>query len=178
MSKTRLMLGIALLSLTFCFNAAGQGWAASGHTVLSLNIPVRAEIIVADNTTNLAETVEFGNLTGTTNYSYRIRTSKTGGTGTITFTIAEFAPADADGPKVSQLLYATTAGAAASSKVDTPVPPSTSGTNAVAGFGANAKTTSAGESGTVSWTLQQPTDKPYPANTGYTSAVTFNISAT
>jgi hypothetical protein len=178
MTKTRLMLGIGLLSLTFCFTAAAQNWAASGNTLLSLNIPVRAEIVVADSTTNLTETVAFGNLTGTTNYSYRIRTSKTGGTGKITFTIKEFTPADKDGPMVSQLLYTTTAGAAASSKVTTAVAPSTSGDNAVAGFGANAKTTSAGESGTVNWTLQQPANTPYPAGTGYTSSVTFNISAT
>lgn len=177
MTKTRLMLGVALLSL-FCMTAPGQSATATGNTVLSLNIPVRAELIVTEGTTPLTETVAFGDLTGTTNYSYRIRTSKTGGTGTITFSIAEFSPADGDGPKVAQLLYTTTAGSAASTTVTTAATPSTSGTNNVAGFGANAKTTSAGQTGAVSWTLKQPSATPYPASQAYTSAVTFNMSAT
>jgi hypothetical protein len=177
MTKRRLLLGVCLLSL-FCLTASAQTWGSTGNTVLTLNIPVRAEIIVSDSITDLTETAAFGNLTGTTDYAYRIRTSRTGGTGAITFSIAEFAPADADGPKVTQLEYTTTAGAAANSTVTTAATPSTSASNAVAGFGANARTTSSGQTGAVSWTLKQPAATPYPANQAYTSGVTFSISVT
>ena len=171
------MLGGAL----FCFaGAAHAQFAASGGTDLKLNIAAEASLSITDTSTTLSNTAGiFGSdFTGSTAFLYKIRTSKTGGTGTIQLRVSQ--DFGAGGPSVynpptagDALTYTCT--------VATPATPcSGSMTSAqtatgVATFGADAKSVKAGNSGSVSWNL---TNDPVYSTGSYQATVTFTISAT
>lgn len=117
--------------------------------------------------------------TGTTNLTYQIRTTKTGGTGNVSLKItADFA--GTGGPSVTTppttgdaLTYTCTVsspGTACSGQTA-----STAASTPVATFGAGANSTKAGNTASVAWSL---TDDPVYATGTYTATATFTISAT
>ena len=172
-----LVMGSAMLA---AFTpAAFSQFAATGTTTLSVTVGAEAAISVTTATTTLtAGAGAFADFTGSTAFSYKIRTTKVGGTGSITAQVtSDFA---AGGPSVAAPLpgdtmtFACTVVAPGTACAGTPAA-STSAVS-IASFGANAKSAKAGNAGnSLAWTL--PNDPLYETGT-YTAVVTFSISAT
>ena len=166
-----LWLGIA--------SACGLAAQTTGTSTLSLNIPAEASITITTSTTNLTSASAFAPYTGTTGFSFSIRTSASGGTGSIQLKItSDFTPSG--GPSVGTpptagdlLTYACTAstGTACSGSQTA----STAASTPVVVFGADAHSPGAGASGTVSWSL---TNDPTYKSGSYNATATFTISAT
>jgi len=121
----------------------------------------------------------FSDYTGTTNFTYFIRTTQSGGTGNITLQVTgDFAPSG--GPSVANppstgdaLTYAVTASTPAVKATGT-LTSSKAAATAVASFGANARSAKTGNTGSTAWTL---TNDPQYATGSYTATVTWTISA-
>lgn len=156
--------------------------SAQPTTTLSVAVGPEAALTVTTGTTNLATAATNFSLpfTGTTNFLYFIRTSKSSGTGTITSVVTtDFSPAG--GPSVvtapttgDALTYSCTVSTPATACTG-PITASKAAATNVASFGAAASSTKAGNSGSVAWSL---TDDPLYATGTYTATVTFAISAT
>jgi hypothetical protein len=165
-------LTIVMAILALAAPAAFGQFAATGTTTLSLTVGPEAAISVTEVSTPLSLSGGlFSDYTGTTNFTYKIRTSKDGGTGSITASVAEFG---AGGPSLAagDLKY-TCSVSAPGNGCTTEMTAATAGTN-VAGFGADARSTKDGNSGSVTWTLVN--DPQYETGL-HTSIVTFSISA-
>jgi hypothetical protein len=174
----------AVLLLGGAAGLFGQ-FAATGTSALSVNVNAESAISVTTATTTLAEATGIGVLgapyTGITNFTYKVRTAQSGGSGSITVKItADFSPAG--GPSVGSplagdaLTYSCTA-ASSGTACTGPITASLSATNVVS-FGAGAHSAqgvSAYDSGSVSWSL--PNDAAYPTG-GYSATATFTISTT
>jgi hypothetical protein len=169
--KNRLLAG-ALALATFAVPALAQA-SKTGTTTLSVGIATEASLVVNTATTTLTQASDagmFGNFTGATALTYKIRTTKNGGTGSITAAVAAFA---AGGPSVTNdLSYTSTGGGLGTVVTDQAA--STSGANVLT-FGPNNRSARAGNSASVNWTL---IDDPQVETGNYTSLVTFTISAT
>jgi len=176
---------IALLALSTTIGYA-QTWNTSGTANLSVQVPVEAAISIDTGslTTNLTTSGGlFANpFTGTTNFSYKIRTSKSSGTGKVQLYVSTDFNCASGGPCVTTppssgdaLTYTCTVAApgSACTGTQTATTVAASATD-VATFGADAKSTSTGNSGSVSWSLTN--DPKYSTGT-YTATVTFTISA-
>jgi hypothetical protein len=180
------ILGLAtvlLLAASSAFAAA----TATGTTNLNLTVSNEANIsITTTNTTLSSGTTTFNDYTGTTNYTYQIRTTQSGGTGSITVLIStDFSAGGGGLPSVAvpattgdALTFTCTAnvGTACSSA-------QTSSTTAAATavtFGANAHAgapgavATNGAAGSVSWNFTN--DPKYPTGS-YQAVATFTISA-
>jgi len=164
--------------------AFGQ-FAATGTTQVSVAVAAESAISITTSTTSLTEASGAGifgaPFTGTTNFSYKVRTTKVGGAGTITVKItSDFAaggPSVATPPTGDAMTYACTTAASATPCVG-PVTASTGGATSVATFATDAHSaagTGSSDAGTVVWTL--PNDPIYKTGT-YTATATFTISAT
>jgi hypothetical protein len=176
----RKLLGPVLLGLLSSVSMYAQ-FGPTGTTTLQLTVASEAAIRIDTATTNLTSAGSFANYTGATNYTYKIRTSKVGGTGNVTLQItADFSPAG--GPSVATppsagdaLNYTCTTVAPATACAGSQTAATGSATG-VATFGADAKSTAAGNSGnTVDWAL---TNDPQYATGSYQATATFTISAT
>jgi hypothetical protein len=155
--------------------------AAQSTTNLSVVVPAEASLTVTTGTTSLATAGSnfSAPYTGTTSFTYQVRTTKTGGTGTISAKVTTDFPAG--GPSVTTppttgdaLTYTCTVsspGTGCSGSVTA----STTATTSVATFGAGAKSTKAGNTGSLAWSL---TDDPVYDTGTYTATVTFTVSAT
>jgi hypothetical protein len=143
-------------------------------TNLTVTVAPEAALTVVE-TTNLTSTgTLFADYTGTTNLTYRIRTSRSGGSGTITARVStDFAPNG--GPSAAQgvLSYAC-AVSAPGTPCSNNVVASTTADTSVATFGANARSARVGNSGSVNWTL---VNDPVYETDNYTAVVTFTITA-
>src|SRR5712692_3244068 len=97
----KLFLTIAAAALLVGPVARGQSFGTSGTTTVSVTVGAEASIRVDTATTNLTTTgTIFNDYTGTTNFTYKVRTTTSGGTGTITSKVtADFSPAN--GPSVT-----------------------------------------------------------------------------
>ncbi len=167
--KTTKILRNSILSLTVVIGGASQAFAqfaATGNTIVS----------------EATGAGIFGSpYTGTTNFSYKVRTTKVGGAGTITVKISsDFA---AGGPSVTTppagdaMTYSCTTAASATPCVG-PITASTAAATSVATFATDAHSAAgvgSSDAGTVTWTL--PNDPVYKTAT-YTATATFTISAT
>jgi hypothetical protein len=111
----------------------------------------------------------FGNYGGTTSFTYKIRTTEGGGSGSITVQVTTFS---AGGPAVADLAYTCTAPSSGTPCASTPA--STSSGTSVVGFGADAHSADVGDSGTAIWSL---VDRPQIKTGSYSSTATFTISA-
>ena len=161
--------------------AAGVARAQS-TTTLSVAVQPEAALTVTTGTTTLATTgTNFGTpYTGTTSFTYQVRTTRTGGTGTITAKVtADFA--GSGGPSVGSppssedtLSYTCTVSSPGTACTGSQAASTTTAT-AVATFGAGAKTTKAGNGGSVARSL---TDDPMYETGTYSATVTFTISST
>ncbi|HEU0119538.1 MAG TPA: hypothetical protein VFQ91_03360 [Bryobacteraceae bacterium] len=156
-------------------------FASSGTTTMSVTVQPEAAIRIDTAVTTLTSTgTAFSNYTGTTAFTYKIRTLASGGSGAIQLQVtADFSPAN--GPSVAspptagdQLTYVCTVSAPGTGCTGTQVASTTVATS-VSTFGANASSTSNGNSGSVSWTL---TNDPAYRTGSYTATTTLTISAT
>ena len=178
MKKTLLATVVLLLSASL---AGAATVTATGTTTLSLTVSNEASITITTGTTTLAATgTVFNPYTGTTQFTYKIRTTQTSGTGSIVLQVTtDFS--GTGGPSVGTppntgdaLTYTcTTASGTACSSATTA---STTAQTSVATFGADAHSvTVAGDAGSVAWSLTN--DPKYKTGT-YTATATFTISAT
>lgn len=149
----------------------------TGTTTLSLTVEAGAAIRIDTATTTLTTPNNwFGAAyTGTTNFTYKIRTTVASGTGTITLQVtADFSPAD--GPTVAGgdlLTYTCTA--ASGAPCASAQTASTAAATSVVTFGDDAHSASAGDAGSTAWTLTN--DTRYKTGS-YNATVTYTISAT
>lgn len=152
----------------------------SGTTTVSVTVSSESSIRIDTATTTLTAGAVFGDYTGTTNFTYKIRTSQSTGTGNVQLQVtSDFSPAG--GPSVGSppspgdtLDYTCTAAAPATACSGSQTASTGSATN-VATFGADAHSAPAGNSGSTAWTL---TNDPVYKTGAYTATVTFTISAT
>jgi hypothetical protein len=176
--KKAILFTLCAVALT-AMSASAQ-FAGTGTTTLSVAVGPEAAIQINTATTNLTTSgTTFANpFTGTTNFAYKVRTTKAGGSGTVTLKVtADFGPAG--GPSVGTpptagdaLTYTCTAASGtACSGAQTAATASSTG---VITFGADARSASAGDAGSVSWSL---TNDPQYSTGTYTATVTFTISA-
>ena len=164
---------VAALLLTTSF---AQAQSATGTTSVQVSVGAEASITVTTGTTTLgtAGTV-FNNYTGTTNFSYKIRTTKSGGTGSITVQFNQDLTSAPDTIPIANLSYTCTVagpgtgGSSAQTAVKSPTP----GSN-VATFGTDAHSADAGTAGnSVSWTL---VNNPSYKTGNYSATATFTIA--
>jgi len=171
---------LTLVGVAFFSGLLHAQFGPTGTTTISVSVGSEASIRVDTATTTLTTAGTFANYTGTTNLTYRIRTSNPGGNGTITARVTtDFSPAG--GPSVASpptagdvLEYTCTISAPGTACAGTQTA-STAADTSVATFGADAASVSAGNSGSVAWTLTN--DPVYDTGT-YTAVVTFTIAAT
>ena len=176
--KKTLLAAVALM-LMASFAHAQVGTTQVTNTV-SVNVAAEAALTIGSGATSLTSIgTNFANYTGSTPFTYFIRTGQSSGTGTINLQVTtDFSPTG--GPSVATpptsgdaLTYTCTVsspGTACSGSQTS----SSSVTSPVASFGANAHSTKAGNSASVAWIL---TNDPLYQTGSYSAVVTFTISA-
>jgi hypothetical protein len=163
--KRNIVLTIAAAALAIAPTAF-----AEDSTVSVLVGPEASFVSHSALTTMSKANTTFGAYSGTTNFTYKIRTTTSGGTGAITVMVSDFG---VNGPVVADLAYTCTAASGAGCSSSTAA--STTVASPVVTFGADAHSADAGDAGTAVWTLADRT----AMKTGtYTSTATFTISAT
>ncbi len=170
----------AIAGMMVCLAACGFGQVTTGTTNVTANIKHEATLSVDASDPFLTTGSVFNNYTATTNFIYMIRTTQSTGSGKITVQVTtDFSPTG--GPSVATppsvgdaLTYTCTASAPATPCSGTVTAKTTKATS-VATFGADAHSSTTGNSGSVVWTL---TNDPVYQTGSYTAIVTFTISAT
>jgi hypothetical protein len=172
---------ISLLLVLGISTLAHAQFGATGTTTLSVVVGPEAAISVTSGTTSMSTTGStFSNpFTGTTNFSYKVRTTTTGGNGAITLKVTtDFG--GTGGPSVGSpptagdaLTYTCSVGGVGTACATAQTALTSASTNVVT-FGAATKSSSAGDTGSVVWSL---TNDPKYATGTYTATVTFTISA-
>jgi hypothetical protein len=163
----------------FAWSAFAQ-FGATSSTTLAVTVGAEGAISVTTGSTALAAAgTNFANpFTGTTSFLFKMRTTKTGGTGTLTLKVTTDFPATG-GPSVGAaingdtLTYTCTA--ASGTPCATVQTASTTSQTSVATWGADAHSAASGDAGTVVWSL---TNDPAYKTGVYNATVTFTISAT
>ena len=173
------MLGAVLLGL-FGVPSLFAQFGPTGTTSLDLSVASEAAIRVDNAATSLTSAGTFIDYIGTTNFTYKIRTTKLGGSGSVTLQITtDFAPLG--GPSVAAppdpadtLAYTCTVSAPGTACAGSLTSSTTAATGVVT-FGANARSVAAGTGGnSVDWTL---TNDPLYETGAYSATATFTISA-
>ena len=171
MKKIALLLFV--LSVSFAY--------ASAQATGTVAVTVGAEAVISASAATLTNgaTNFSAPFTGTTTVTYSIRTTKTGGTGSITakvttdFSCITNGPCVATPPTGDALKYVCAGfSKGALGTCTTAVAISTSTAQTLATFGADAHANA--DTGTLSWTMND--DPLYPTGT-YTATVTYTISA-
>lgn len=181
---------LPLVAVTLLFTASlavAQIGASTQPTNLNVTVSAEASLTMQTANTGLTSSgTNFSDYTGTTNFTYFVRTTKVGGGGSITVQITtDFGPAGgpslASWPTAGDTLKYTCSVPAASSGTVTPCSGSqtavltpTPATN-VASFGADTRSPKAGVASSVSWDLS---NDPLYQTGSYTAVATFTISAT
>ena len=161
--------------------ASAQTFAATGTTTMSVSITAEASLAVNTATTTLTSSGGiFAPFTGTTNLTYKMRTTQSTGTGTITAKVTtDFSPVN--GPSVAvppngaDLLTYTCTVASPGTACSGTQTASTSAQTSVATFGAGASSAQAGNTASLTWGLG---NDPLYKTGSYTATVTFTVSAT
>jgi hypothetical protein len=179
--KAVMMILLAGAVVALVQSPALAQFGPSGTTTLSVAVGPEAAIRINTSNSTLATTGNAftSNFTGSTSFTYKIRTSKSGGTGTIGVQVTtDFSPGS--GPSVANpptagdaLSYSCTLTAPATACTGQQTA-STTSTTPVATFGADAHSGNNGNNGSLSWSLTN--DPKYGTGT-YTATVTFTISA-
>jgi hypothetical protein len=177
MKTIAIQVTLALASVSLPLAAQ---FAPSGTTTVTVSVGAEASLRIDTSTTALTTAGGFSPYTGTTNLTYKIRTTQTGGSGTITARVtSDFSPAG--GPSVGSppspgdtLAYTCSIASPATACSGTQTASTSAETN-VASFGADASSDAAGNAGSVSWSL---TNDPAYKTGSYTATVTFTIAAT
>lgn len=165
----RLNFAVTLLGLA----AAPALFAAtdSDTTTLSVTVAAEASISVTASPTLSKGGTEFEAYTGNTTFNYRVRTTQTTGSGSVTALVTtEFSGTGA--PTTADLSY-TAATAGVGSGVSSTTASAATATSVLT-FGADAHSNDSGDVGTVSWTLA---DRPAYKTGGYSTVVTLTMSA-
>ena len=177
----RRSFAISLLLLLCVGTFAHAQFAGTGTSTLSIVVGPEAALSIVTGTTTLGTTGNsFANsFTGTTNFNYKVRTSPATGNGTITVKVtSDFGgvngPSVANPPTAGDALTYTCAVTGVGSACASATTASTTAATNVVTFGAGARSSSAGDSGSVSWDL---TNDPRYAVGTYTATVLFTISA-
>ena len=151
--------------------AAAQSTAT---TTLSVTVASAATISLDASATTLTASTTWGDYTGTTSGTVRMRTSRTGGSGSVTVEITSAWAAG--GPDVDDLTYtcsvAETSDATACSGS---VTASDSSGTSVLSMGADGHTADSGDSFSVEWSLK---NLPSYSPGSYSATATFTVSAT
>jgi hypothetical protein len=180
MKKTLRTIPILALALLPALRVHAQSGSPTGTTTVSVTIGPQAGLTITNGSTPLtAGGTNFSQFTGSTTLTYFVRTTTTGGGGSITLKVSsDFSPVG--GPSVASPLssadtlnYTCTVASPGSACTSTQTASTSSQTN-VASFGTNVHTTAAGSSAEVDWTLAN--DPSYKTGT-YNATVTFTISA-
>jgi hypothetical protein len=162
------VLGMAMAGLA----PAAFGQTSTGTTALAVTVGAEASLQLS-TTAFVNAGGPFGDFTGTTNLTYKIRTRSTG---SITAQVADFTPTG--GPTIagSPSALAYTCSVPTPATVGTGCSGQAVGATAftIANFGPNAHSVKAGDTGSVGWTL---TNDPVYATGTYSATVTFTISA-
>lgn len=176
-----LLKTLPLLALILLFTASvGHAQSATGATSVTVTVGPEAALTVTSPTGLTTSGTVFNNYTGTTTVTYFIRTTLSGGTGTISLKVtSDFSPANgpsvASPPTAGDALTYTCGGAAPATPCTGSQTASMSTSTSVATFGADAHTTTtSGSTATTSWTL---TNDPVYKTGSYNATVTFTISA-
>ena len=176
MTNTFKKAGLALL-FTGAMAFAQSGTTAPTATV-SVTVLAEAALSVPTNVTLTSIGTNFSNYTGSNTFTYFIRTTQSGGTGSIVAQVtSDFSPAG--GPSVTTppsagdaLTYVpTVANPGTAAAVQTI---STASTTPISSFGADAHSVRAGNSGSLAWTL---VNDPLYKTGSYTATVTYTIAA-
>jgi hypothetical protein len=177
----RLIVAVILMIGLGAVSAFGQTFKANGDTSLSVSVAAEASILIDTATTTLQSTTGlFADYKGTTNFTYKIRTTQSGGAGAVNvkitsdFTGTGVGPSVANPPTAGDALTYSCAVASPATSCTGPVTALTTGTTNVAIFGADARSAKLGNTGSVDWTLTN--DPVYQTGT-YTATATFTISA-
>ena len=182
MNKRSIAMGALALLFTASLAHAQLG-TDSVTSTLNVNVAPEAALTIQTATTNFSAPSNFADYTaGPTNFTYFVRTSKTGGSGTIQVKISsDFSPAG--GPSVAapptasdKLTYSCTVPAASSGSVTPCSANSEAATTdtVVATFGADTRSPKAGVASSVSWVLS---NDPLYETGSYSAVATFTISA-
>ena len=172
---------IALAAALLAAPATYAQFAATGTTTLSVTVSAEAALQVTTSTTTLAAIgTIFNPYTGTTNLTYKIRTTQATGTGAVTLKVtSDFSPANgpsvATPPSPGDALTYTCTGAAPATACSGAQTASTAASTSVATFGAGASSANAGNSASTIWSL---TNDPLYRTGAYSATVTYTISAT
>jgi hypothetical protein len=178
MKRIRRMLSLLVLGLLLtALQAYAQYGSPSGTTTVSVTVGTMAGLTVNTSTTSL--TGSGSNFTGSTNLTYYIRTSATGGSGTITMKVtSDFSPTGgpsvASPPSAGDALTYTCTVASPGTACTGSQTASTTAITPLATFGANVHTTSSGSTASANWSLAN--DPAYKTGT-YNATITFTISA-
>jgi hypothetical protein len=178
--KKILTLAAALLFTVSLAHA--QLGTSTGTTTVSVTVSAEAALTAITGTTTLSSTgTNFTNYTGSTSLTYYIRTTQSGGSGSLTLKVtSDFSPAN--GPSVTtppstgdKLAYTCTISGAGTACTGS-VTASTSSSTSVITFGAGAHTVTfpGGDTATNAWTL---TNDPKYYTGSYSATVTYTISA-
>jgi hypothetical protein len=172
----RVWRGVRFAALGVCLlGAAGTLTAQvirTGSTTVTATVAADASITVSTPTV-LTAGVAFANFTGSTTVTFSIRTTKVGGSGSITLQAAEFTTAG--GPLVSagNLTYSCSGTPSVGTKCAGPITASTSTPTAVlSAVGADAKANA--QVVNVDWTLA---NSPSFSTGSYSSTVTFTLAS-
>jgi hypothetical protein len=173
-------LWISLAAVLIASPAYAQ-FAGTGTTTLSVTVSAEAALQVTTTTTTLAATgTIFNPYTGTTSLTYKIRTTQSTGTGTLTAKVtSDFSPANGPSvltpPSAGDALTYTCTVSAPGTGCGSAQTASTTASTSVATFGAGASSANAGNSASTAWSL---TNDPTYHTGSYTATVTYTISAT
>jgi hypothetical protein len=172
------LLLLAATAALFVSSAFAQTTAPT--STVSVTVGPEAGLIINTANAVLATTGgNFADYTGTSNFTYFVRTSATSGTGAITLKVSsDFngtgGPSVATPPTSGDALTYVPTVASPATAATGPLTSSTTAATSVATFGAGAHSVKAGNGGSTAWTL---TNDPAYATGSYSATVTWTISA-
>ena len=178
MKNTLKTLPLLALSLLLAASLAhAQFGSPTGTTTVTVTIGPMAGLNITNSSTPLA--LSGTNFTGSTGLSYFVRTTTTGGGGSITLKVtSDFAcgggPCVTTPPSSGDALTYTCTVATPGTPCTGTQTASTTATTNVATFATNVHTSTSGSTASVAWTLTN--DPTYKTGT-YNATVTFTISA-
>ena len=184
MKKILALTALALLLATS--SALAQLGTSAPTATVSVSVGPEAALTIQTTALTLTQNGNnFADYTGTTNFTYFIRTTKSGGTGNIVLEVtSDFSAGGGNTPSVASpptntdhLYYSCTVPnpqSGTATPCTGPVNSSTTAATDVAAFGADARSPKAGVSSSVTWGL---TNDPLYQTGSYTATITYTISA-
>lgn len=175
--RVSLFLAGPALVMAIALPASGQSNTAS--TVLQVNVQAEASISIPAGSYAFVQTgTGFNNYTLTMPFTFRLRTSRTGGSGSVVATFASdfVGAAGGTGPSIAagHLTY-TSSSSGVGTGQSAPVTAVLGGTGTnVLAFGANNRSSATGDSGQISWILA---NLPQFETDTYTTTLVLTISA-